>query len=90
MARPFPVLYREGVQRQRPDPQSSARLDGVADRVDTSLVSGDTRHVLPVRPATVAIHDDRDMRGKPLRIDCFRQQPVLFLRLQRIEESLHA
>ena len=43
VAGPFPVLHREGVQRQCLDAQARAGLDRGADRTDAGLMPRDAR-----------------------------------------------
>src|SRR3954471_10903057 len=44
-------------------------FDGTANGRDTGAVSGDTWHVPPLGPASVAVHDDGDVLGELLRIE---------------------
>ena len=66
-ARPLPVLDRERVERQHADAEPRRRFDDVANRVDAGAVPFDARQV-PLRgPASVAVHDDGDVRRAAAR-----------------------
>ena len=58
---PVPVLAREGKQGQRFDAAPRAFLDRHARRLESRPMSGGARNALGLRPASVAVHDDRDM-----------------------------
>jgi hypothetical protein len=58
-----PVLAREGEQREELHAQLGAPAHGRAHGLDTAAVTGDTRQQALLRPAPVAIHDDRDVAG---------------------------
>ena len=45
------------------------RLHRRAHRRDPGAVSGHARHVAPLRPAPVAVHDDGDVFWEPLWIE---------------------
>ena len=75
-ARPLPVLDRERVERQDVDAEPRRRFHDVAHRVDAGAVAFDPRQVPLRRPAAVAVHDDGDVRGKPLEVDLARQRFV--------------
>ena len=55
-------------------PSRAERLDGVAHGVDAGAVPLDARQVALRRPAAVAVHDDRDVAGKPFEIDLAGQR----------------
>ena len=59
--RPLPVLARQAIQRELLDLEPGAFLGRAADRIDAALVAGDARQILPLGPAAVAVHDDRDV-----------------------------
>jgi hypothetical protein len=88
--RPFPVLNGKRVQCQCLDPQAAAGLDGVLDYVDTGFVSRGARQTTLPCPAAVAIHDDGDVRGQAVRIDCFRQNPIFAPWLENLEQIFHS
>ncbi len=53
----------------------------MADSADSGAVAGDSRQSPPLRPPTVAIHNDGDVPGKPFKIDLrqkFSFQKVCF------------
>ena len=50
------------------------RLDRRTHRGDSGAMPGHARHVAPLGPAPVAVHDDGDVSGEPRRI----QMPVNF------------
>ena len=60
VARPRPVLGREGVDGERLDAEVDRRLDGPPERLRAGAVAGGDRQAAPARPAAVAVHDDRD------------------------------
>src|SRR5262245_7887109 len=74
--RPLPVLDREGVERQDLDAEPRRGFDHVAHRVDAGAVPFDARQVTLSRPASVAVHDDRDVSREPLEVDLPRQRFV--------------
>ncbi len=59
--RPAPVFRRKGEQGQVADVARNAGLDQRTHRLDATLVAGDTRQEAFLGPASVAIHDDRQM-----------------------------
>src|SRR5712664_488366 len=61
VGRTAPVFGAEGEQRQVLDAALGAGAHRGAHRLDTAAVAGDARQVLALGPATVAVHDDRDM-----------------------------
>ena len=75
-ARPLPVLDRERVERQDVDAEPRRGLDDVADRVDAGAVAFDARQVALRRPASVAVHDDGDVRGELLEVHLARERFV--------------
>ena len=58
---PFPVLHREGIERQGVELEPGALDDDVADGLRASAMPGNARLISLLRPSTVAVHDDRDM-----------------------------
>ena len=67
--RPFlPVFFRKGVERERMNADARRRLHCRAHGRDSGAMSGHARHVTPLRPAPVAVHDDRDVSWEPLWI----------------------
>jgi len=62
--RPLPVLRGEGVERQIGDAQLLRPLDGAAHRFGPALMPRDARQAPGLRPAAVAVHDDRDVPGR--------------------------
>jgi hypothetical protein len=61
--RPAPVLRRERVECQVVQAESVRRADDGARCLHPFSVAGDARQAPPRRPATVAVHDDRDVLG---------------------------
>src|SRR6185437_3127976 len=59
LGRTAPVLAREREQREVLDAALDARLHGLAHRLHAALVPGDARQEAALRPAPVAVHDDR-------------------------------
>src|SRR4051812_2808783 len=86
----LPVLDGEGIQRESPNTEPRTRLDGTSDRIDTGLVPGGTRQVAPAGPPAIAIHNNRDMRWKPFRVQRLSQMPIPLPRPQRVEKCFHA
>ena len=74
--RALPVLDREGVEREHLEPEACRGLDRVAHRLDPGAVALDAVLLAQLRPAPVAVHDDRDVAREPLPVD--RAQQVLF------------
>jgi hypothetical protein len=58
-----PVLAGEREQREKFDVALDAREDDRPHRLDTAAVSGDARQHPLLRPAPVAVHDDRHVPG---------------------------
>lgn len=63
VGRTLPVLAGEGEQCQHLDTGIGADLDHRSNSIDARLVPGYTRQQAPLRPAVVAIHDDRYVTG---------------------------
>src|SRR6266540_5206592 len=63
VVRAAPVLGRESVQRQDLDPEFDTALDDPADVLGPSAMSCQPFEAALVRPAPVAIHDDRHVLG---------------------------
>src|SRR5207253_2099913 len=61
LLRPAPVLAREREEREEFDAALAACLDGLAHGFNTLAVAGDARQEALLRPAAVAVHDDRDV-----------------------------
>ena len=59
--RAAPVLAREREQREVVDAALDAGADDAAHRLDALAVTGDARQQPLLRPAPVAVHDDRDV-----------------------------
>src|SRR5262249_1697233 len=66
--RALPVLAAETVERELPDPEPAALLDGRAHADHAARVPFDARQPPLPRPAAVAVHDDGDVRGELLPI----------------------
>src|SRR5207247_255199 len=72
--RPAPVLRREGVEREEPEPERVGRAHDAARRLDALAVTGDPRQPAAGRPSPVAVHDDGDVLGNGLGADGFEQR----------------
>jgi hypothetical protein len=59
--RPLPVLRREAEQRQIGNSELACRDQRPAHRVGALAMTRDARQAAGLRPAAVAVHDDRDM-----------------------------
>ena len=57
---PAPVLGREGVDHERVDPEVDRRFDDGPQRTRSRAMALGDRDPVLGRPATVAVHDDRD------------------------------
>jgi len=68
LVRAFPVLAREGVERQAFEVDRLERPHEPAHRLDAALMAHGARQVVPLRPAAVPIHDDRDVAGFGLAV----------------------
>ena len=64
LERPLPVLRREGVQRQRAQADLARGAHHLAHRLGALAVPLDARQAVLLRPAAVAVHDDRHVAGK--------------------------
>ena len=73
----LPVLLGERVKRQRGNADPGRSFDGRAHGRDARAVSRNARQMAAARPAAVAVHDDRNVPGKPRRIE--PQVSVAFL-----------
>ncbi len=58
----FPVLLTEGVQGQRSDPDSRTVFDDSSRRCHPGSMALEARLLALGRPATIAVHDDGDVR----------------------------
>src|SRR5262245_29432571 len=67
--RPVPVLAREGEQREVLDAELAARLDDGAHRVLADPVPVETRQSALLRPAPVAVHDDRHVGRESIVVE---------------------
>ena len=63
LVRTLPIFRRERVQCKVFYPYLSARFNGVPNRFDAFLVTGDPREPAALCPAAVPIHDDGDVDG---------------------------
>ena len=70
---PAPVFQRKRIQRKRGNAQPRARLDHGPRRLHAGAMAGDARQMPPLRPAAVAVHDDGDVLGQPLRVESSRR-----------------
>src|SRR5207253_3478527 len=61
LGRAAPVLARKSKERQKVDAAFDARAHRSADGLDALAVAGYARQHALLRPAAVAIHDDRDV-----------------------------
>ena len=68
--RPPPVFRREGKQGQKRDPGLTGCLYRLTDRLDPLAVAEGSRQAPCVRPASVAIHDDRYMLRNDAMMNC--------------------
>ncbi len=68
--RTLPVLAGECEDGERFDAALRALLDRRTHARDAFLVAGRTRQATGVRPAPVAVHDDRDVTGQQLAQIC--------------------
>jgi len=59
--RPLPVFRREAEQRQIRDAELGGRGQRTPHRLGAAAVTGNARQAASLRPAAVAIHDDRDV-----------------------------
>ena len=66
--RAAPIFNGKRVQRERFNIQPSARFNGSACRLRSGTMPGGTRQVLTLRPAAVAVHDDRNVPRQPRQI----------------------
>jgi hypothetical protein len=67
VCRTRPVLGAEAIDREIFDSEFAGRRDDVAKRFDTAAMTFAARQPACRRPATVAVHDDRDMHRR--RVD---------------------
>ena len=68
-----PVLHRKRVKSERWNVQARAGFDDHSRGFHSRAMPGHARQVPPLRPAAVAVHDDGDMAGQPLRVEAFEQ-----------------
>src|SRR5713101_10019068 len=61
----LPVFFREGVERYSVNAGARRRLHRRTDGRNPGAMSGHARHMAPVRPAPVAVHDDGDVFWEP-------------------------
>ena len=67
--RPAPVLGRERVHRQPLEPDLERALDRVEQRLFARRVAVGALQAPALRPAAVAVHDDRDVLGSGSRAE---------------------
>ena len=79
---PFPVLGRKGENRQVLDPDILAGLDHFADAFRAGMVTEKPRPPAGLRPAAIAVHDDRDMLGRA------RDQLEMLLRARGVVQNV--
>ncbi len=80
--RALPVLGRERVDRQVVDAEVLAVRRDPSERLSSGLVPGGARQTAILRPAAVAVHDDRDMHGQRSRLPFSFQHTVPSSRTQ--------
>ena len=59
--RPLPILRGEAKQCEVGNPKLGRGNDGAPRRLGAPLMAGDPRQAVSLRPAAVAVHDDRDV-----------------------------
>jgi len=64
--RPLPILAAEAIQAQLFDADAGAILDDGPHAGHSPAMAFDAGEASPLRPASVSIHDDRDMPRKPV------------------------
>ena len=74
---PLPVFGREGVHREGFEAETGRGLDHRADRLHTGAMTFKTRQEPALRPAAVAVHDDRHVPGKAIEIDRVHKRPLV-------------
>ncbi len=65
----LPVLFGKRVKRKSGNADAGSGLDRVAHGLNAGAMSGDPRHVAPLGPAPVAVHDDGDVSWEPRWIE---------------------
>ena len=65
-----PVLGGEGKQRQKSHARLAGRLHGFADSLHPLAVAEGARQAARIRPAPIAIHDDRNMLRDDAMLNC--------------------
>src|SRR5258705_6380198 len=78
--RPAPVLRREGVEREEPEPDRVGRAHDAALRLDALAVTGDPRQAAAAPPPSVAVPDDGDVLRNALGADCCQQRRLTVAR----------
>ena len=71
--RPPPVFQRKSVQRQARAIQPRASFDDHARGFHARSMPGNPRQMATLRPAPVAVHDCRDVNGKPVGVQLFEE-----------------
>ena len=89
VARPLPVLDREGVERHDAQLEARRGLDDLAHRGDAGAVAFDARQVARARPAAVAVHDHGDVPRQPLEIDLLEERLLDRAGLGKLAEVDH-
>ena len=65
---PLPVLDRESIEGQNPNPQPGGRLHHVPDRIDTRPMALHPGQMPLGRPPAVAVHDDGHVRRQTIEV----------------------
>jgi hypothetical protein len=63
--RPMPIIRRERVERETADSDLIRALNDAASRHDPCAMTRRARQSAPLRPPSVAVHDDGHMKATP-------------------------
>jgi hypothetical protein len=86
--RPLPVLHREGVEGEHLQPQPGRGLHHVPHGVDARAVALHPALVAELRPASVAVHDDRHVAGQAVEVDAAEDRALFGVRRDDVQQVL--
>src|SRR5579884_2543097 len=90
MPRPFPVLNRKGVERERLDPKLRTGFNGCSHGINSGSMPENPRVVSLPGPAPVPIHDDRYVSRNTLWIELGSDLPLRIARIEDLKQMLHS
>jgi len=78
--RPAPIFERKSVERKTRNVQLRAGFNHHAGSLYARAMAGEPRQMAALRPSPVAIHDRRDVLGKPVRVQLLQKRGFFVVR----------